>query len=179
VLSVDSVQKKDGRRLDRFHFMICTIAMQLQLQFIIHIILLSSVFHIYTHAFRSLLCVVYALPTVQDTSTHKCCLRHHRYNAVADDSWRKCRLLYHGYNAIADNSWAGRHLVPRILHWVLTEKVEKGQILWVHTYPTTSSRPRERCVQSLVHIGSEMWICISSIHTYKQTNKQTNIHIYI
>ena len=65
----------------------------------------------------------------------------------------------------------GSHLVPRILHWLLTEKVEKGQILWVHTYPTTSSRPRRRRVQSLVQIGLEMWICISST--------QTNIHLYI
>jgi len=30
-------------------------------------------------------------------------------------------------------------------------------------------------VQSLVPIGSEMWICIR----YKQTYKQTNIHLYI
>ena len=49
-----------------------------------------------------------------------------------------------------------------------------GEILWVHTYPTTSSRPRGRCVQSLVPIGSEMWICIR----YKHTNKQTFIFIY-
>jgi len=83
----------------------------------------------------------------------------------------KCRLLDHGYNAVTDDCWAVSHLVPRILHWLLTEeveKVEKGQILWVHTYPTTPSRPRGRCVQSLVQIGSEMWICIRN----KQTNKQ-------
>ena len=41
----------------------------------------------------------------------------------------------------------------------------KGEILWAHTCATVSSRPRERCVQSLVSIGSEMWICIR----YKQT----------
>jgi len=116
----------------------------------------SSGFHIYTHAFRSLLHVVCALPTVQDTSKRKCHLLHHRYNAVTDDSL------------------AGSHLVLRILHWLLTEKFKKGQILWVHTYPMTSSRPRGRCVQSLVQIGLEMWICTSSIHT----NKQTFIFIY-
>jgi len=167
VLSLDSVGKKDGRRLDRLHVIICIIAMQLQLQCIIHFLPVSSGFHIYTHAFRSLLRVLYELPTVQDTSTRKCRLLHHGYNAIADDSWRKCHLLHHEYNTVADDSWAGSHLVPRILHWPLTEKVEKGQILWVHIYPTTSSRPRGRCVQSLVQIGSEMWICISS----KQTNK--------
>jgi hypothetical protein len=170
-------------------------------------------FPFYTYAFRSLLRVFYALPTVQDTSTRECRLLHHRYNAVADDSWRKCRLLYYRYNAVADGSWrkcrllyyrynavaddswrncrllyhrynsvtddswrkcrllhhehnavvdgswAGSHLVPRMLHWLLTEraeKVEKGQILWVYTYPTTSSRRRGRHVQSLVEIGSEM-----------------------
>jgi hypothetical protein len=47
---------------------------------------------------------------------------------------------------IMDDSWAGSHVVPRILHWLLTEEVKKGQILWVHTYPTTSSRRRGRHV---------------------------------
>jgi len=55
------------------------------------------------------------------------------------------------------------------------QKGGKGEILWAHTYPMVSSRPQGRCVQSLVPIGSEMWICIR----YKQTYKQTNIHLYI
>ena len=156
MLSLDNVRKKDGRRLDRFHVIICTIAMQLQLQFIIHFLPVSPGFHIYTYAFRSLLRIVYALPIVQDISTRKCRMLHHRYNAVADDSWRKCRLIPHAYNAVADDSWASSHLMPRILHWLLTEKVEKGQIFWVHTYLTTSSRARGTRVQSLVQIGSEM-----------------------
>jgi len=42
----------------------------------------------------------------------------------------------------------------------------KGGILWAHTYPTVSSRPRGRCVQSLVPIGSEMWICIRYKHSF-------------
>jgi len=50
----------------------------------------------------------------------------------------------------------------------------KGEILWAHIYPTVSSRPQGRCVQSLVPIGSEMWICIR----HKQTNLQTFIFIY-
>ena len=58
------------------------------------------------------------------------------------------------------------------------QKGGKGEILWAHTYPTVSSRPRGRCVQSLVPIGSEMWICIR----YKQTCifiYKINIFIYI
>jgi len=41
--------------------------MQLQLQLIIHFLPVPSGFDIYTLAFRSLLRVVYALPTAQDT----------------------------------------------------------------------------------------------------------------
>ena len=52
----------------------------------IHFLPVPSRFHIYTLAFRSLLRVVYALPTAQDTSTRKCRLLHHGYKAVADDS---------------------------------------------------------------------------------------------
>jgi hypothetical protein len=62
---------------------------------------------------------------------------------IKDDSWRKCRLLDHGYNAVA-MTWARSHVVPSILHRLLTEEVEKGQILLGHTYPTTSSRRRGR-----------------------------------
>ena len=43
--------------------------------------------------------------------------------------------------------------------------------------PTPSSRPRGRRVQSLVQIGWEMWICISSIHTYIQTKKHSYLYI--
>jgi len=50
-------------------------------------------------------------------------------------------------------------------------KGEKDEILWAHTCPTVSSRPRGRCVQSLVPIGSVMWIFIRYKHT--------NIHLYI
>jgi hypothetical protein len=62
---------------------------------------------------------------------------------ITDESWRKCRLLHHGYvYRCRNDSWADSHVVPRILHWPLTEddeNVEKGRILWVHTYATTSS----------------------------------------
>jgi len=85
----------------------------------------------------------------------------------------KCRLLQrdvtlntcknHGYNAAAEVSCAGSHVVPRILHSFPTKKVkkvEKGQTFSDRTYPTVFSKPRGRCAQSLVQIGSEMWICI-------------------
>jgi hypothetical protein len=54
VLSLDSVQKEDGRRFDRFYVIICTNAMQFQVQFIIYFLPVASGFHFYTHAFRSL-----------------------------------------------------------------------------------------------------------------------------
>jgi hypothetical protein len=47
------------------------------------------------------------------------------------------------------------------------QRVKKVTKFWVHTYPTVPSRPKGSCVQSLVQIGSEMWICI----WYKQTHK--------
>jgi len=82
---------------------------------------------------------------------------------------------------MAENGRAGSHLVPMILQWPSEKKDPKGQRgqeFQVHTYPTVSSRPRGRRVQSLVQIDSEMWICISSIHTYIHTHKQTFIFIY-
>ena len=105
--------------------------------------------------------------------------KNHGYNAVVDDSgqvssatkWRHTNTRKnHGYKAVAEVSSVGSHVVPRILHSLPTKKVkkvEKGQTFSDHTYPTVSSRRRGRCVQSLVQIGSEMWICIR----YKQTNK--------
>jgi len=41
----------------------------LKLQFLIHLLSVSSGFHSCTHAFRSLLRVFYALPIVHDTSS--------------------------------------------------------------------------------------------------------------
>jgi len=55
------------------------------------------------------------------------------------------------------------------------QKGRKGQEIWVHIYPTVSSRPMGRCLQSMVQISSEIRICIR----YKQTNKQTNFQLYI
>jgi hypothetical protein len=68
VLSVDRERKKDGRRLDRFYVIICINAMKLQVQFISHFLSISSGFHFQTHAFRSLLCIFIAQPTVHDVT---------------------------------------------------------------------------------------------------------------
>jgi len=68
VLSVDRERKKDGRRLDRFYVIICINAMQLQVQFISHFLPVSSGFHLYTQAFRSLFRVFIAQPTVRDVT---------------------------------------------------------------------------------------------------------------
>jgi hypothetical protein len=48
------------------------------------------------------------------------------------------------------------------------QKVKKGQTFLDHTYPAVFFRRKGRCVQSLVQIGSEIWIFIR----YKLTNKQ-------
>jgi hypothetical protein len=78
----------------------------LQLQFIIHFLPVSSGFRMDTLAFRSLLRVVYALPTAQGTcSTNaqlssaisRMTLGSNVVCYITDDSWRKCRLLYHGW----------------------------------------------------------------------------------
>ena len=106
------------------------------------------------------------LPRMTPPSAMSCRWRH------ANTSWN------HGCKGIAENGRAGSHLVLMILQWPPKEKGPKGRRgheFRVHTYPTVSSKPRGRRVQSLVQIGSEIWICISSIHT----NKQTNIYLYI
>ena len=72
---------------------------------------------------------------------------------------------------LSRNSCARRHLLSCNRHPLARKKVKesKGQEFWVHIYLTTSCRPRWRCVQSLVQIGLEMWICIRSVQTNKQT----------
>jgi hypothetical protein len=78
----------------------------------------------------------------------------------------------HGYNAVADDSrrqpFRAEDSAPAPDK--VGQKVRKGENVLDHTYPT--SRPRGRCVHSLVEIGSEMWICIR----YKQTNIQLYIY---
>jgi len=143
------------------------------LQFLIHLLPVSSGFHFYTHAFRSLLRVFYALPTVHDTSSKNAKLS----SATTSFPWHHTNISKnHGYNAVADDlrrqPFRAEDSAPA--PYEEGQKGRKGQTFSDHTYPTVSSRPRGRCVQSLVQIGSEMWICIG----YKQTNKQTFSFIY-
>jgi len=108
VLSVDRERKKDGRRLDRFYVIICTNAIQLQVHFINHFLPVSSCFHFYTHAFRSLLRVFNALPTVHATS-----VTSHQH------------APHHGNNAVAGQCGVGSHLLRVGRHSLPTKKVEK------------------------------------------------------
>jgi hypothetical protein len=103
-----SVQKEDGRRFNRFYVIVCTNAMQLQVQFIIYFLPVSSGFHFHTHAFRSLFCVFYALRTVHITP-----VMSHQY------------APQHGYNAVAGRCDAGSHLLRRNRHPLSTKSVEK------------------------------------------------------
>jgi len=126
-------------------------------QFISHFLPVSLGFHFHTHAFRSLLRVFIAQPTVLDVTPAHAASRIKRSSGVV---WRRQPSTAHESAPAPDK---------------IGRKGGKGEILWAHTYPTVSSRPRGRCVQSLVPISSEMWICIR----YKQTYKQTFIFIYI
>jgi len=155
---------------DRLHVIIVIIAIAISYS----LASVSSGFHFYTHAFRSLHGVLYALPIVHDTSSknaqvspattsfpwrHTNTCKNDGYNAVADDSmevssattWRHTNTRKnHGYNAVAEVSCAGSHVVPKILHSLpkkKVKKVEKGQIFSDYTYPTVSSWRRGRCVQ--------------------------------
>jgi len=120
VLSVDSVRKEDGRRLDRFYVIICANAMQLQVQFIIYFLPVSSGFHFHTHAFRSLLRVFYALRTVEVMPVTSQQQAPHR-----------------GYNAVAGQCGAGSHLQHARRHSLPTKLFENvGKLKYcgsVHT----------------------------------------------
>jgi len=135
------------------------------LQFLIHLLPVSSGFHFYTHAFRSFLRVCYVLPIVHDTSTKNAKLS----SATTSFPWRHTNTSkYHGYNAVADESrrqpFRAEDSAPAPDEE--RQKDRKGQTFSDRTYPTVSSRRRGRCVQSLVEISSEMWICIR----HKETN---------
>jgi hypothetical protein len=83
----------------------------------------------------------------------------------------------HGYYAVADYSIAAILSAGLCARSPENDEIgQKCQKLWVHTYPTVSSRLRGRCVQSLIQIGSEMWICIMYKHTHTHTHN--NIHLY-
>jgi len=104
VLSLDNVRKTDGRRFDKFYVIICTNAMQLQVQFTIYFLPVLSGFHFHTHAFRSLLRVFYALRTVHITPVTS--LQH---------------APHHGYNTVAGECGAGSHLLRTNRHSLPTK----------------------------------------------------------
>jgi hypothetical protein len=107
VLSLESV-RKDGRRLDKFYVIICMNSTQLEVQFIIHFLPVSSGSQFHTHAFRSLLCVFCVLITVHVTP-----VTSHQH------------MPHHGYNAVAGDSGAGSHLLRTNRHSLPTKWVEK------------------------------------------------------
>jgi hypothetical protein len=106
---------------------------------------------------------------LQESRIQRC--RGWLWQVSSATTWRHINTRKnHGYNAVAQVSYASSHVVPRVLYSIPTKKVKKvvkGQTFSDHTYAAVSSRPRGRCVQSLVQIGSEMWICIR----YRLTNK--------
>jgi hypothetical protein len=86
-----------------------------------HFLPVSSGFHFYTGAFRSLLRVFYALPTVQDTSNK---------NAQLSSATTSFRDVTQTRAAVTDvtlsrMTCAGSHLLPRIRHSLPTEEVER------------------------------------------------------
>jgi hypothetical protein len=113
----------------------------------------------------------YALPIVHDTSSKNAKVS----SATTSFPWCHTNTSEnHGYNTVAEDFCADSHFAPRIRHPLPTKKSRKdrkGQTSSDHICPMVSSRPRGRCVQSLVQIGSEIWICIMY--------KQTNIQLYI
>jgi len=125
VLSVDREQKKDGQRLDRLYVIICINAMQMQVQFISHFHPISSGFHFHTHAFRSLLRVFIARPTVCDVTPAR------------------------GYNTVAVQCGAGSHLLCKNRHPLATKLVEKvGKVKYcgpIHTLRSLPHRGGDVC----------------------------------
>jgi len=90
--------------LDRFYVIIYTKAVQLQVQFIIYFLPVSSGFHFHTHVFRSLPRVFYVLRTVHVTP-----VTSHQH------------APHHGYNAVAGECGAGSHLLRTNRHSLPTK----------------------------------------------------------
>jgi hypothetical protein len=87
-MPVDRERKKDHRRLDRFYVFICINAMQLQVQFFIYFLPISSGFHFHTHAFHLLLRVFIAQPTaVRDVTPARAASRIKRSSGAV--WWRQ------------------------------------------------------------------------------------------
>jgi hypothetical protein len=155
----------------------------------------------FTHVCCCLLRVFDALPTVQKTRSknahHVVCKTSHervpesRTKCCRRRAWRGCRtppvrrrkclLECHACDVTRTRSGimdimrqqpsSAQHRAHA--HEKEGEKGRRGKKFWVHTYPTVSSRPRGWCMQSLVEISSEIWICIR----YNHTNKLSALYI--
>ena len=139
-----------------------------------HFLPVSSGFHSYTHAFRSLLRVFYALSTVQDT-----CSKNAQVScATTSCPWRDTNTCCnHGYNAVADDSCASSHLLTRIRHSLPIEEVEKVEKVKycgsIHIVRSLPDQGGDVC---------KVWFRLiqkCDVNLYKvQTNKQTFSFIY-
>jgi len=123
------------------------------LQFLIHLLPVSSGFHFYTHAFRSLLRVLYALPIVHDTSSKNAKLSSANYDP---------RLLQSYFRDVTPTpvritditrsrmTCAGSHFMPRIRHSLPIKKVEKVEkVKHFRTIPTLGVK---RLVQIFIYL---------------------------
>ena len=124
------------------------------MQFISHFLPVSLGFHFHTHAFRSLLRVFIAQPTVLDVTPAHAASRIKRSSGVV---WRRQPSTAHESAPAPDK---------------IGRKGGKGEILWAHTYPTVSSRPRGGLCAKF---GSD-WF--RNVDLYKvQTNKHSSLYI--
>jgi len=101
----------------------------------------------------------YALSIVHDTSSKNAKL----LSATKSFPWNHTNTNKNrGYNAVADESrrqpFRAEDSAPAPDK--VGQKGRKVENVSDHTYPTVYSRPRGRCLHSLVEIGSEMWICV-------------------
>jgi hypothetical protein len=103
-------QRTEGGRtkVRSVYVIICTNVMQLQLQFVIYFLPVSSSFHFHKHAFRSLFRVFYALRTV-----HITLVMSHKHTPQ------------HACNAVAGQCGACSHLPRRSWKPLPTKSVEK------------------------------------------------------
>jgi hypothetical protein len=143
VLSLDSVEKKDRGRLDRFHVIICIIATQLQ--FIIHFPPVSSGSRFHTHTFWSLLRVLYASSTVQDTPSRNAELSSANLH-VPDVSGTRPGITD---MRVSQKSQAGSHLLRRMRHPLATKEAEKfGKVEYcgsIHTLRPPAYQGGDMC----------------------------------
>jgi hypothetical protein len=135
--------------------------MQLQMQFIIYFLPASSGFHFHTHTFRSLLHICIAQTTAVSDVTPARAASRILYSSGA--VW--CQQPSTAHKSAPAPDKIGR-------------RGGKSEIMWAHTYPTVSSRyTGVMCAK----FGSDRFknVDLYKVQTNIQTNKQTNIHLYI